>query len=58
MLFKVVPAVNVLVIVIFLEPLGTQSNTSIAENSKQLVKWYKKNNHLTYRKLSSIKSVT
>ena len=38
---KTVPAVNVLVIVTILGPLGTQGNTNIAKLSKQLVKWYK-----------------
>ena len=39
---KAVPAVSVLAAtVITLRPLGTQSNTSIAKLSKQLVEWYK-----------------
>ena len=38
MLLKVVLAANTPVIVIILEPLGTQSNTSIAKLSKQSVK--------------------
>ena len=36
-----VPAVTVLVATITLGLLGTQNNTSIAETSKQLVKWYR-----------------
>ena len=38
MLLKAVLAVNVLVTAIILGPLGTQSNTSIAELSEQSVK--------------------
>ena len=38
---KVVPAVNIPVIVIILGLLGTQNNTSIVKSSKQLIKWYK-----------------
>ena len=37
MLFKAVLAANVLVTVIFLEPLGMQGNTSIVETSKQSI---------------------
>ena len=32
---------NILVIVIILRLLGMQSNTNIAELSKQLIKWYR-----------------
>ena len=39
---KAVLAANAPVTVIILGPLGTQSNTSMAKSSKQLVKWYKK----------------
>ena len=43
MLLKaVVPAATVLVVIITLKPLGTQSDTSIIKTSKQLVEWYKK----------------
>ena len=38
---KAVLVVNTLATVMILGPLGTQSNTSIAKLSKQLVKWYK-----------------
>ena len=38
---KAVPIVNILAIIIILGPLGTQSNSSIAKLSKQLIKWYK-----------------
>ena len=39
---KAVPAANApAAIVIILGPSGTQGNTSIAELSKQLVKWYR-----------------
>ena len=39
---KAVPAVNApAATVTTLGPLGTQSNTSITELSKQLVKWYR-----------------
>ena len=38
MALKAVLAANVLAIVIFLGPLGTQSNTSIVKSSKQSVK--------------------
>ena len=38
MLLKAVLAVNMLVTVIILRPLGTQGNTSIAKLSKQSVK--------------------
>ena len=38
---KVVPAANTPAIVIILGPLGTQSDTSMAKSSKQLVKWYR-----------------
>ena len=41
MLFKVVLAANTLVIVIFLNPLGTQGDTNIEKSSKQLVEQYK-----------------
>ena len=36
-----VPAVTVPALTITLRLLGTQGNTSIANTSKQLVKWYK-----------------
>ena len=40
---KAVPAVNVLVATVTISgPLGTQSNTSMAKLSKQLIKQYKK----------------
>ena len=39
---KAVLVVNALVTVIILGLLGTQDNTSIAELSKYIVKWYKK----------------
>ena len=39
---KVIPTVSTLAAtVIILGPLGTQSNTSIAKSSKQLIKWYR-----------------
>ena len=38
---KAVPAVTVLAVTTTSEPLGIQSDTSIAETSKQLVEWYK-----------------
>ena len=38
---KAVLAVNVLAIVIILGLLDTQSNTSIAKLSKQLIEWYR-----------------
>ena len=39
---KAVPAANILAVTVtMLGPLGTQSNTSIAELSKQLVEWYR-----------------
>ena len=38
---KVVPAANMLAIVIISGPLGTQSNINIAKLSKQLVEWYR-----------------
>ena len=41
MLPKAVPTVSILATVTILGPSGTQSNTSIAKSSKQLVKWYK-----------------
>ena len=42
MLLKaVVPAVMVLVVTTTLGPLGTQSDTSMAKTSKQLVEWYR-----------------
>ena len=41
MLLKIVLAVNILAIVIILGPLGTQSDTSIAKLSKQLIEWYR-----------------
>ena len=41
MLLKAVPVVNVLATVITSGPLGTQGDTSIAELSEQLVKWYR-----------------
>ena len=41
MLLKAVPAAQVLAAtVITLGPLNTQSNTSIAKSSKQLIEWY------------------
>ena len=36
-----VPAVMVPAVITTLGPSGTQSNTSMAETSKQLVEWYK-----------------
>ena len=42
MLLKAVPAVSILVAIVTMSGLlGTQSNTSIAKLSKQLVEWYK-----------------
>ena len=41
MLLKAVPAANMLAIVTISGPLGTQSNTNIAELNKQLVEWYR-----------------
>ena len=41
MLLKVVLVVNVLVIVIILELLGTQGNTNMAKLSKYIGKWYR-----------------
>ena len=38
---KAVLAANMLATVISLGPLGTQSDTSIVESSKQLVEWYR-----------------
>ena len=41
MLLKAVPAATAPAAIITLGLLGTQSNTNIAETSKQLVKWYR-----------------
>ena len=42
MLLKaVILAATVPAVIIILELLGTQSNTSIAKTSKQLVEWYR-----------------
>ena len=39
---KAVPAANILAVtVIILGPSGTQSDTSIAKSSKQLIEWYR-----------------
>ena len=38
---KVVLAANILVIVIILGLLGTQSNTNIAKLSKYITEWYR-----------------
>ena len=41
MLLKVALAANILATVMISRPSGTQSNTSIAELSKHIVKWYR-----------------